>query len=176
VRFKKSEEAKERSRINKINAANKKWHHTLGPGGYQVGWPKWDLAEEQMIAAGATSVTLSCPPRCRTWFYVHGGKLDPETGLVMERASLKEASDALIVAIKDAQTGAFKPERENDELMRALKNPEHPGRVGKCCMEKQKKFYAHAMIYPWRCIATRARVCLHTLVDRKWKRFTTRLM
>jgi hypothetical protein len=44
----------------------------------------------------------------------------------MERASLKEASDALIVAIKDARTGAFKPERENDELTHALKNPEHP--------------------------------------------------
>jgi hypothetical protein len=100
VQFKESEEAKERSRINKINAAKKKWHHTLGPGGYQVGRPKWDLVEEQMIDAGVTPVTLSWPPRCRTWFYAHGGKLDPETGLVMERASLKEASDALIVSIK----------------------------------------------------------------------------
>ena len=41
---------------------------------------------------------------------------------------------------------------------------------------KQKKFYAHAMIYPWRCIATRGRVCLCTHVDRKRKRFTMRLM
>ena len=129
MQFKESEEAKERSRINKINAAKKKWHHTLGPGWYQVSRPKWDLAEEQMIAAGVTPVTLSWPPRCRTWFYAHGGKLDPETGLVMERASLKEASDALLVAIQDARTGKYKPDRENDELTRALNNPEHPGRT-----------------------------------------------
>src|SRR5215216_6058636 len=36
---------------------------------------------------------------------------------------------------------------------------------------KTKKFYAHVMIYPWRCIATRGRVCLRTLVDRKRKHF-----
>ena len=36
---------------------------------------------------------------------------------------------------------------------------------------KTKKFYAHTMIYPWRCIATRGRVCLRTLVDRKAEAF-----
>ena len=40
---------------------------------------------------------------------------------------------------------------------------------------KTKKFYAHAMIYPWRCIATRG-VSPRTLVDHKRKRFTMRLM
>ena len=55
--------------------------------------------------------------------------MDPETGLVMERATLKEASDALLVAIEDARTGKYKPDRENDELTRALNNPEHPGRT-----------------------------------------------
>ena len=47
----------------------------------------------------------------------------------MERASLKKASDALLVAIQDARTGKYKPDRENDELTRALNNPEHPGRT-----------------------------------------------
>ena len=37
-------------------------------------------------------------------------------------------------------------------------------------MENKKKFYTHAMIYPWKCIATRGRVCLCTLVDHKRKR------
>ena len=45
VKFKESEIAQERTRINKINAVKKKWHHRLGPGGYQVARPKWDLAE-----------------------------------------------------------------------------------------------------------------------------------
>jgi len=40
VKFKESEEAKERSRKNKINAAKKKCHHRLGPGGYHLALPK----------------------------------------------------------------------------------------------------------------------------------------
>jgi hypothetical protein len=129
MNFKESEVAQERSRINKINAAKKQWHHKLGPGGYEVARPKWDLAEQEMMDAGVTPVTLSWPPRCRTWFYAHGGKLDPKTGEVLERASLKGATDSLLVAIEEARTGVFMPNRENDELTRALKNPEHPRRT-----------------------------------------------
>ena len=32
-------------------------------------------------------------------------------------------------AIKEVQEGTFVPDRENDELTRALGNPEHPGRT-----------------------------------------------
>ena len=129
VEFKESEAAKERSRINKINAEKKQFHHVLGPGGYKTGRPKWDESEEKMIAAGVTPATLGWPDRCRTWFCAHGGKLDPKTGEIMVQASLKEASVALIGAIEAARTGAFQPERENDELTRALGNPEHLGRT-----------------------------------------------
>ena len=52
-----------------------------------------------------------------------------ETGLVMEKASLKEATDEILIAIEEARTGVFMPNRENDELTRALKNREHPGRT-----------------------------------------------
>ena len=82
-----------------------------------------------MIAAGVTPKTLGWPDRCRTWFYAHGGKLDPQTGEIIEQASLKEATDALLEAIQAAKAGAFLPDRENDELTRALKNPEHPGQT-----------------------------------------------
>ena len=53
-----------------------------------------------MIDVGVTPKTLGWPDRCRTWFYAHGREFDPKTGLVMERASLKEASDALLVVIE----------------------------------------------------------------------------
>ena len=46
----------------------------------------------------------------------------------------------------------------------SMHRPGSDATVGKHCMEN-KKNYAHAMIYPWRCIATRGRVCLCTLVD-----------
>ena len=62
MQFKESEAAQERSILNKINAAKKKWNHRLGPGGYEVARPKWDLAEQQMMDAGVTPVTLSWPP------------------------------------------------------------------------------------------------------------------
>jgi hypothetical protein len=55
--------------------------------------------------------------------------LDPKTVLVLERACLKGATDSLLVAIEEARTGVFTPNRENDELTRALKNPEYPGRT-----------------------------------------------
>ena len=57
------------------------------------------------------------------------GVLDPKTGLVFKKASLKGAEEKLLEAIEDTRTGGFTPNRENDELTRALGNPEHPGRT-----------------------------------------------
>ena len=99
MKFKESELSKERSRINKANAAKKDKFHKLGPGGYAVGMPKWDKSETEMLDAGVTLETLSWPPRCRTWFSAHGGELDPKTGKVSKKACLHEAKDKLLVAI-----------------------------------------------------------------------------
>ena len=90
---------------------------------------KWDESERNMKAAGVAPVIEAWPERCRTWFYAHGGKLDPKTGEVLEQASLKEATDELLKAIAEALAGVYEPEREKDELSRALKNPEQPGRT-----------------------------------------------
>jgi hypothetical protein len=35
----------------------------------------------------------------------------------------------LVVAIQEAKEGIFETHRENDELTRALQNPEHPGQA-----------------------------------------------
>ena len=53
--------------------------------------------------------------------------MDPTTGEVRLKACLNGADDAILVAIEEARTGVFEPNRENDE--RALGNPEHPGRT-----------------------------------------------
>ena len=55
--------------------------------------------------------------------------MDPKTGNVSTKASLKGADDAILVAIEEARTGVFQPNRENDELTRALGHPKHPGRT-----------------------------------------------
>ena len=59
MKFKDSELSKERSRINKANAAKKDKFHKLGPRGYAVGTPKWDKSEKEMEDAGVTPETLS---------------------------------------------------------------------------------------------------------------------
>ena len=53
--------------------------------------------------------------------------MDPKTGKVILKASLKGADQELLDAIAAVKKGLFKPDRENNELTRALKNPEHPG-------------------------------------------------
>ena len=56
--------------------------------------------------------------------------MDPKTGKVIIKASLKGAfAPSILNAIDDTRNGIFIPERQNDELTRALKNPEHPGRT-----------------------------------------------
>ena len=55
--------------------------------------------------------------------------LDPKTGLVSQKESLKGAEQKILDTIEDAQKVVFTPNRENDELTRALGNLEHPGRT-----------------------------------------------
>ena len=57
------------------------------------------------------------------------GALDPKTGLVSKKASLNGVEFKLLDTIEDARKGVFTPNRENDELTRALGNPEHLGRT-----------------------------------------------
>ena len=90
--------------------------------------PKWDKSEKEMEDAGVTPATKSWPPRVRTWFYAHGG-VGPEDRLVSKKESLKGAEQKLLDAIEAARKGVFTPNREKDELTRALGNPEHPGRT-----------------------------------------------
>ena len=55
--------------------------------------------------------------------------MDPATGATIFRQQILVPSRALLKAMEDAQAGLFRPERENDELTRALGNPEKPGRT-----------------------------------------------
>jgi hypothetical protein len=42
---------------------------------------------------------------------------------------MEEVTRDLVIAIQEAKEGTFKPRRENNELTRALKNPEYAGRA-----------------------------------------------
>ena len=82
-----------------------------------------------MEDAGALRLLRAGPPGSGLGSMRMGGELDPKTGKVSKKACLDGAEDKLLVAIEEAQSGLFEPNRENDELTRALGNPEHPGRT-----------------------------------------------
>ena len=125
-----SEEFLRRSEINKANAALKLYHQILGPGGYRANRPKWQAAEAELTSKGIRLGTHGWIERCKEWFYGIGGTLDPETGkCIYKKAHLKVPIDALEKAHRDVEAGLFQPERENDELTRALGNKEHGGRT-----------------------------------------------
>ena len=130
MEYKTSSEAKRRSEINKANAKKKKYHHVTGPGGYKSHRPKWEKAETELINKGIIPETWDWTERTKSWFYGVGGKLDPETGCcIYTRAHIEEPGEALKTAHKEVREGKFHPDRENDELTRALGNPEHSGRT-----------------------------------------------
>jgi hypothetical protein len=69
--------------------------------------------------------------RSRDWFYGNGGKLDSEGKCIYTKKHDEDPlpMDALRSASKDVEEGRFHPEREKDELPRALGNDEHPERT-----------------------------------------------
>jgi hypothetical protein len=127
VAYKESEKAKERSAKNKINAAKKAYHHSLGTGGYQTAIPKWEKLEADLRAKGITPGNHKWPERARHWWYAHGGELDQETGATIFRKKVLIPSQELIKAMAEAATGEFKPDREYDELTKALGTKEKGG-------------------------------------------------
>jgi hypothetical protein len=87
--------------------------------------------EDDLIAKGIIPETLKWNDRSRDWFYRHGGKLDSEGKCVYPKKHDEDPLpiDALRSASKDIEEGRFHPEREKDELTRALGNDEHPGQT-----------------------------------------------
>jgi hypothetical protein len=65
VKYKTSEKALERSRINKENAAKKVCHHNMGSVGYASCMPKWDALDFKYIAAGIRPEPTTWTPRER---------------------------------------------------------------------------------------------------------------
>ena len=50
-------------------------------------------------------------------------------GILVVLEHMQEVSRDLDTAIDEAQQGTFQPQKENDELTRALKNSKHRGRA-----------------------------------------------
>ena len=96
----------------------------MGTGGYKSAVPKWEAAEADLRKRGITPGTNGWPERAKHWWYAHGGTLDPKTGQTIFRDQILVPSKAIVRAMADAEKGLFRPDRERDELWRALGNDE----------------------------------------------------
>ncbi|KAK1617525.1 hypothetical protein QYE76_023042 [Lolium multiflorum] len=85
--------------------------------------------ENDLRERGIPLGTEGWDPRAKSWWYGHGGSLDPVTGRCVHRKKVFTPTQALIDAMTQAQEGKIKFSRENDALTLALGNREHPGRV-----------------------------------------------
>ena len=131
LEYKNSETYMERSKKNKANAAQKKYHHNMGPTGYAGNEPKWEAAEAQLRLKELPVPTENWPRRARNWILGHGRQYDMATGNLVPAKKVKNPPpcEAIVEAIKEAQDGKFIPDREMDELTKALGNKEKGGRV-----------------------------------------------
>ena len=77
--------------------------------------------------SGIRPTTWDWPDRSKWWLFANGVTLNQLDGTLVVPEHMQEVSRDLVTAIDEAQHGTFHPQRENDELTRALKNPEHPG-------------------------------------------------
>ena len=109
-----------------MNAAKKKYNHHLGAGGYKKAVKKWQKTEQDLIDRSIRPTTWEWPDRSKWWLFANGVTLNPTDGTLVMPGNMEEVACDLVTAMDEAKQGTFQPQRENDELTRALKNPEHP--------------------------------------------------
>ena len=103
-------------RRNQENARQKVYHHGIGSGGYATAILKWEKMEADILAKGITPESLNWPKRAKNWFFAHGGRLDLETGKLVHGPKLERATQRFSYALQAKAIGAFRPNREKDEL------------------------------------------------------------
>ena len=101
----------------------------MGTGGYRTAELKWDQTEAAVREKGIIPATDSWPHRARNWVLGHGAEYDMETGELKkdEKKDISIPQKAIVEAIIKVQKGKFIPDREKDELTKALGNPQKPG-------------------------------------------------
>ena len=101
----------------------------MGSGGYATAIPKWEKMEADILAKGITSKSLNWPKCVKNWFFAHGGRLDLETGKLVHGLKLKSATQRFSYALQAKAIGAFRPNREKNELTYAIGTAKHSGRT-----------------------------------------------
>ena len=72
-------------------------------------------------------MTWDWADRSKWRLFANGVALNQSDGSLVMPENMQEVAHDLVTPVDAAKQGTFQPQRENDELTRALKNPEHPG-------------------------------------------------
>ena len=88
--------------------------------------PKWDdLPQVKPYWEEFKQYKLSEEAQGKSEF-ANGVTLNQSDGSLVVLEQMQEVARDLVTTVDEAKQGTFQPQRENDELTRALKNPEHP--------------------------------------------------
>ncbi|KAG2562468.1 hypothetical protein PVAP13_8KG074601 [Panicum virgatum] len=139
VLYKRSEEAQASSATNSQNCRKNDKPHKTGSRGYIRKIPEWEEQAERLVHSGVTLQTDGWDPRAVRYLLARGVYYNPDGSLGFRDRDAKDLGHKIQEAHEAASTGAFVPDRENDELTRALGSKEHPGRT------------RGAGNVPWRC-------------------------
>ena len=82
-----------------------------------------------ILAKGITPESLDWPKCVKNWFFAHGRRLDLETGKLVHGPKLERTTQRFSYALQAKAIGAFRPNREKDKLMYAIRTAEHSGRT-----------------------------------------------
>jgi hypothetical protein len=77
----------------------------MGSGGYPTAIPKWEKAEQELIDRGLVPESLDWPERAKHWFFIHGGRLDLDTGNVVYGEHIQAVAERFHQARSVAQSG-----------------------------------------------------------------------
>ena len=78
---------------------------------------------------GIQPATWYRPDGSKWWLFADGVTLIQTDETLVVPEQMQEVARDLVTAVDEAKQGTFQPQWENDELTRALKNPEHPRRA-----------------------------------------------
>ena len=78
---------------------------------------------------GIRPATWDWLDRSKWWLFANSVTLIQLDGTLVVPEHMQEVSRDLVTTIDEARQGTFQTQRENDELTKALKNPEHPGQA-----------------------------------------------
>ena len=129
VLYKRSEEAQASSATNSQNCRKNDKPHKTGSRGYIRKIPEWEEQAERLVHSGVTLQTDGWDPRAVRYLLARGAYYNPDGSLGFRDRDAEDLGHKIQEAHEAASTGAFVPDRENDELTRALGSKEHPGRT-----------------------------------------------